>query len=308
MYVCKQYILALSKGFKQHGDDFIQFAASQKRGILWVLFLSLLLIFWIPICGLFKNEQTPPNILGADKTAIEQLFAQEEIINEEQEKLSNEKLVEEPENTSVFFPFDPNTSSASIFEKLGLNKGQIKSILKLRKKYNGFKRKVDFERLSVLDAAWIADAHNYILLPDSFEKKTFEKKEFLILDINTADSTQLETLPGIGKYMASKIVRYRERLGGYISADQMREITNMDIDIYNIAAPHICIKQGFKKININNASKPMMGNHPYIGWKAANNIINYRKQHNKFIDAFELSKAKLLSDSLVQKLTPYISF
>lgn len=133
MYVCKQYILALSKGFKQHGDDFIQFATSQKRGILWVLFLSLLLIFWIPICGLFKNEQTPHNILGADKTAIEQLFAQEEIINEEQEKLSKEKSVEEPENTPVFFPFDPNTSSASIFEKLGLNKGQIKSILKLRK-------------------------------------------------------------------------------------------------------------------------------------------------------------------------------
>ncbi len=295
-------------GFKQHSKDFIQFATTQKRGIAWVLLLCLALIFWIPILSFFKGEPILPPITTTDKAAINLLFAQQIESKDIEEKDASDEVKEAHHETSAFFPFDPNTLSAFDFEKLGLNKGQIKSILKLRKKYHGFKRKKDFEKLSVLDAAWVVRAHNYILLPDSFEKKTYTKKVFIILDLNTADSIELETLPGIGKFMAAKIVKYRERLGGFTDLQQMRQITNMDNDIYNIAAPHLCIRQGIKKMNINIASKAVMGNHPFIGWKAANNIVNYRKQHNKFIEPSELSKAKLLPDSSVQKLAPYISF
>ncbi len=295
----------MTKGFKGHWNDFIQFAASQKRGIVWILLLSLGLVFFLPISILFKEEQQQRLLSASEIASIDMLFDKEE---ELQERFVSEERPEENKKPILFFPFNPNIATPDMFEKLGLNKGQIKYILKRRNKYNGFVRKIDFEKMPILDSAWVSKAHKHILLPDSFEKKAYLKKEFLVFDLNVADSGQLETLPGIGKYMASRIVKYRDRLGGYISTTQMQQITNMDKEIYNIAAPHLCIRQGLTKVNINSASKTVMGNHPYIGWKAANQIINYRKQHKKFVEATELSKAKLLPDSSVKNLLPYISF
>ncbi len=44
------------------------------------------------------------------------------------------------------------------------------------------------------------------------------------LDLNTATSTQLETLPGIGPSFAAAIIRERQRRGGYTSVDQLRDV------------------------------------------------------------------------------------
>ena len=44
------------------------------------------------------------------------------------------------------------------------------------------------------------------------------------IDLNTATSTQLETLPGIGPSFAAAIIRERERRGGFTSVDQLRDV------------------------------------------------------------------------------------
>ena len=48
--------------------------------------------------------------------------------------------------------------------------------------------------------------------------------------LNTADTTALKTIPGIGSYFARKIVEYGERLGGYVSVDQLDEIEDFPLD------------------------------------------------------------------------------
>ncbi|WP_252365323.1 ComEA family DNA-binding protein [Saccharomonospora piscinae] len=44
------------------------------------------------------------------------------------------------------------------------------------------------------------------------------------VDLNTADEGLLDTLPGIGEVMASRILDWRERHGRFTSVDQLREV------------------------------------------------------------------------------------
>ena len=44
------------------------------------------------------------------------------------------------------------------------------------------------------------------------------------IDLNTATVAQLDTLPGIGPSFAAAIIRERDRLGGFTSVDQLREV------------------------------------------------------------------------------------
>lgn len=44
------------------------------------------------------------------------------------------------------------------------------------------------------------------------------------VNLNTATSTELETLPGIGPSFAAAIIRERERRGGFTSIDQLRDV------------------------------------------------------------------------------------
>lgn len=288
--------------FKSHWDDFSHFAKTQQRGIVWLIIIISLFAFSGPLISATQPSIMPAVLSERERREIDKWYYQEEnLASGEQHKKSNDI------EASTFFPFNPNNATEEEFEKLGLNKGQIKSIIKLRAQFNGFKRKSDFEKLKMLEPQWVASAHAFILLPDSIERKQPFQKAFVVLDINEADSIALEKLPGIGEYMASKMVKMRLRLGGYISVGQMKDLTHMKPEIYNIVAPHLCVKTPVKSLYINSVPKEVLGQNPYIGWKAAKYIITYRSQH-PIKNAAELVSAKILPDSSVQKLIPYLSF
>ena len=94
--------------------------------------------------------------------------------------------------------------------------------------------------------------------------------------LNTADTTQLKTVPGIGSYFAWKVVQYGQRLGGYVSVDQLDEIENFPLDakdylVVENAQPH--------KLNVNTLSLNDLKKHPYINFYMARAITDYRRLH-----------------------------
>ncbi len=46
-------------------------------------------------------------------------------------------------------------------------------------------------------------------------------------DLNTADSTQLRSVSGIGATLASRIIRFRKRIGGFQNTEQLLQITGI---------------------------------------------------------------------------------
>ncbi|MEZ7970636.1 MAG: helix-hairpin-helix domain-containing protein [Cyclobacteriaceae bacterium] len=61
------------------------------------------------------------------------------------------------------------------------------------------------------------------------------------------------------------------------------------------------------KLNINTDSIIHLSKHPYINWNLAKSIINYRKVHGNYDTVEQITSIKIISDSLYQKIAPYLT-
>ena len=139
-------------------------------------------------------------------------------------------------------------------------------------------------------------------------KNGFKKMEpALLVDLNAADSSALTTLNGIGPSFASRIIKYRNRLGGFYTKEQLLEVYGLDTVLYDKIKNHISInKNSVQKININTAEFKEMKRHPYFSYNAVVAALNYRKQHGNFKEAAELKNTGVMTDQELKKLLPYL--
>jgi DNA uptake protein ComE-like DNA-binding protein len=138
----------------------------------------------------------------------------------------------------------------------------------------------------------------------TFQRPTkIKATEHIVL--NAADSTMLVTIPGIGPYYAHRIVQYGNRLGGYVSIDQLDEIDDFPTEakqylVINNPAP--------KKLNINQLSLNELKRHPYINFYMAKAITDYRRLHGAIKSLNELRLNKDFSPEAIKRLTPYVAY
>ena len=128
------------------------------------------------------------------------------------------------------------------------------------------------------------------------------------VDVNRADSTQLQTLHGIGPVLASRIVRYRNRLGGFIHLNQLFEVYGIDSQILTKNEGQILFTPlVYDSLKINSASFKELLSHPYLNYDDTKRLMNYRRQHGAFSSEHDLKQVHGLT-APVQRLLPYLSY
>jgi len=68
----------------------------------------------------------------------------------------------------------------------------------------------------------------------NYSKHSVQKKERWPLELNSCDTSDLARLPGIGKVLSSRIIKYRNLLGGYVSREQLLEVYGLSRETYDI--------------------------------------------------------------------------
>lgn len=127
------------------------------------------------------------------------------------------------------------------------------------------------------------------------------------IEINSADTNLLMTLPKMTSYCAGMIVRYRKKLGGYYSTKQLKEVWGMDSAMYKASLGKVWVDTSLvNKININTADIKRLAYHPYIRYYLAKAIVNYREEHGLFASMATLHKMAAIDDSTYARIVPYL--
>jgi competence protein ComEA len=233
----------------------------------------------------------------------------------------------------ALFYFDPNKLNEKGWRQLGLSEKQALSVLKFNSKGNSFKKKEDLKKVFVISNEFYKKVEPYIKIENSsqqqkniqleqnenelratFDKKPtyFEKhkqKEFEPIELNSADTSVLKSLKGVGSFYALKILRYRQKLGGFIKKEQLLEIPEIDSVLYQSIKNNILLDSTLiDKIQINKVSSFRLSGHPYFSRNLALALINYRDRNGKYTTKNDLKKCLLVNDKVFNKIVPYLSF
>lgn len=233
------------------------------------------------------------------------------------------------------FPFDPNTADSTQLLKLGLQPWQVRSIYHYRAKGGCYRTPEDFARLYGLTKKQFEVLRPYIRIADDYrpasdfyhctarpagtyepvrqvpeeEKPVYHYPHKLSqgqhLSVNTADTTELQQIPGIGKIYAKAIVRYRERLGGFTSSKQLLEIEGIPENVTQFVTIDTNI---VRKMNINQLTLYQLRQHPYINFYQAKAICDYRRLRGPIKSLQDLKLLKDFPPAEIERLQPYVSF
>lgn len=244
--------------------------------------------------------------------------------------------------------FDPNTADSTQLLSLGLQPWQVRSIYRYRAAGGVYSSPEDFAQLYGLTVKKYRELLPYIRISEEYRmasevyKRPSHRKPYVTahradtavgadrlqkrvgqssemyypaklkagetIMLNDADTLMLRRVPGIGPYFARRIVRYRERLGGFVSLDQLLEIQ----DFPESALPYLAFDDNasasVKKININSATSEELRRHPYISFIMARQIMDYRRLRGRISDLDDLRLLPTFTDDVIRRLRPYVVY
>lgn len=298
---------------------FLYFSKSQLRAILLFCVL-IVVVFIIPRIYLqffppkfeydISLREALQNAL-ADSSQTENILSGDLVpYADNNENLENKKVLK-------LFTFNPNEISETEWQQLGFSRRQAEIIETIKAKGFKFYSANDLKKIRVIGEEGFERLKDYVKIPpktyDSLliegKKSTlaYETKQAILLEINTADSIAILALPGIGPYLTYKILKYRNALGGFNSIEQIAETHKLPDSTFQKIKNRIFIAENnLRKININTASADTLMRHPYITYQQAKSIVAFRAANGMYNRVETAQRAGMFSDSIFQKLKPYL--
>lgn len=213
------------------------------------------------------------------------------------------------------FSFDPNTLSADGWKRLGIRENTIRTIQNYISKGGRFREPGDMAKIWGLRDAEIKRLMPYVTISKpayQSENKPFKKEndrspELQPFDINKADSSAFIALPGIGNKLASRIIAFRDKLGGFYRVEQIAETYALPDSTFQKIKKYLLVNHPvLKQFNINTATVDELKTHPYIRYNLAGALVAYRNSHGRFASVSDIKKIMSVTDELYEKLVPYL--
>lgn len=126
--------------------------------------------------------------------------------------------------------------------------------------------------------------------------------------LNSTDTAEWKKVPGIGSSFASRIVKYRSLLGGFVSVDQLREVYGIDNEMFSRISPYVQEDENFKKIQVNKLEFKELLSHPYLNYKQVQAIMNLRKKKGNITSMNELAMLDEFTSDDIFRVEPYLEF
>lgn len=208
----------------------------------------------------------------------------------------------------VLFNFNPNNLPDAQWKLLGLSERQIGIIKHYESKGGHFSKKEDVQKIYGISADDYKRLEAYIAIPGA-ELTEHKLAPGEVVEMNTADSAKLTRIHGIGPAFAKRIIEYRQRLGGFLNKEQLKEVYGIDTAKYAEIKNEVSINPArITKIKINEVDFEGLRKFPYLTNKQTNAVIQYRKQHGDYRSVNDMRNIAILDEGILRKIEPYLIF
>ncbi len=266
------------------------FSKGERVAIITILALILLLI----LACVFRPSRK--------SLSDESLHNLDSLLSLRKAAIEQQQQADKPQELAELhpFPFNPNTLTEEEWLQMGLTDRQVRNIMNYKAKGGKFYSKNDLGKLYTISEEEFAQLEPFIVLPEVARGRSgkslssrggvstgsttasaapTEKKAIPIVDLNTVDSTTLVELPQIGPYTAVRIIEFREKLGGFIDKEQLRDVKGMDDARFAAIQPYINLGAvEIRKIDVNRADFKTLVHHPYLNYEQVKRIVNQREK------------------------------
>ncbi len=284
--------------------EYFDFSKGERRSVITLIILILLVIAAQWIYPVFKKEKAPKN-LAAFKAEIDSFRAN---LKDIPQKTYSYNKTDSTDKAIEYFYFNPNTISSKEWTQLGLSSKQANVITKYLKTGARFWQKEDLKKIYILSSTDYKNLEPYIVIPpiEKKDNKNIESKRtnttdtLFAFDPNTASHEELALL-GLSIKNINTINNYLKSGGSFKVKEDFKKVYGISEISYNRLAPFIVIPEQavdsttfekpayvIKQIELNAATAEHLETLYGIGPVLAKRIITFREKAGGFYSIYQL--------------------
>ncbi len=286
-------------------SHFFNLNKRQRRGVLYLAILIIGIQF------LYYTVDFSTNDLGVVHSNQEHTFNLQ---------IDSLKHISGKKKQPKIYPFNPNFLTDFRASKLGMSVAEIDRLFTYRKTGKYVNSAKEFQQVTKVNDSLLQTLKPYFKFPEwvtNPKKNTFipfkKKKEstlpIIVKDINKATAEELQVVNGIGQALSARIIKYRDKLGGFYFNDQLKEVYGLSPEVIQKVQKRFQVLSNpkIKKININEATFKQILHLPYINYELTKKIMNYRDEFAEIQSLEELKKIEGFPIDKYDRIILYLS-
>ncbi len=291
--------------FKSH----FSFSNQERSGIFFLLLIiiALQVVFYVV-------KYTSNNFEG--KLSINK---------ETQDKIDSLKQKSQQKDTIRIYPFNPNFITDYKGYTLGMSLEEIDRLHNFRAQNKFVNNSDEFQKITHVSDSLLqvispyfkfpewanAKSVNQRKIPSSAYQRELDKHQdnFKIKDLNKATAEDLKAISGIGDKLSLRIIKFRNRLGGFIVDDQLYDVYGLEPEVVKRTLERFKVlsQPQIEKINLNSASAEEISKMIYLSYEVAVRIVEYREFNGTISSFDELTKIEDFPIDKIHRIKLYLT-
>ncbi|WP_158975842.1 helix-hairpin-helix domain-containing protein [Cellulophaga sp. L1A9] len=291
------------KLFKSH----FRFSKQERSGIFFLLAIIVCLQLGHYVYATLVDEKASNHFI-VDKNVQAQINALKENAQRK--------------DSTVLFPFNPNYITDYKGYTLGMSVSEIDRLHGFRASRKFVNSVQDFQKVTLVSDSLLHKISPYFKFPDWVNKKKYKEREAsvsipentkaiesLVSDINLATASELRTVNGIGEKLSARIIKFRDRLGGFVDNEQVSEVYGLETAVLQRISEKFKVlsKPEIVKVNINTASASEISKLVYLNYTVSNEIIRYREENGTINSLDELKNIAGFPSEKINRISLYLA-
>jgi len=285
--------------FKSH----FKFNKQERSGIFFLLFFIISVQLGYYLCQSNTENQSSP-------------FKHDAVVQAEIDSL---KAISLKKDTIRVYPFNPNFITDFKGYTLGMSVEEIDRLNDFRKSDKFVNSALEFQNVTKVSDSLLSTISPYFKFPEWTQNRkpkpsntstsSYTAKKVIWKDLNTATAEDLKKISGIGEKLSARIIKFRDRLGGFLIDDQLYDVYGLEADVVERALKQfkVITKLDIAKINVNTATAEELSKLIYLQKHVAESIVNYRNLNGSINSLNELVKIEEFPAERINRIALYLS-